>query len=227
MPHWAKSKCVYIPENGVDLDYLNVQRKRFRTPPLQGAFVGRLVPYKGADVLLQAASEYLRNGQLELHIIGDGPQRASLEDTVDQLRIRDAVWFHGWLPHSQVQQRLKDYDFMVLPSIREFGGGVVVEAMALGVTPIVADYAGPSELVDDRTGIRVPFWNEESLVTGVRAALGAIIRSPQTLDELGRAAREKVREKLTWDAKAKQILAIYEAVLGGETTFSHLGSESI
>ena len=217
MPSWAKEKCVYIPENGVSLDRLEFARDRSACLPLRGAFVGRLVPYKGADILLEAAADFLRKGQLELHIIGDGPQRPLLEAMVDRLGIQSSVHFHGWIPHVEVQNRLRTCDFMALPSIREFGGGVVVESMALGVTPIVADYAGPSELVDEKTGIRVPFHDNKSLVEGMRLAIGNIVRAPEILDKLGAAAREKVRETLTWEAKANQIAAIYDAVLSGAT----------
>ena len=77
MPDWAKGKCIYIPENGVDAE--RVERPRDRLPPsrpIRVAFVGRLVAYKGADLLLEAAKEFLANGDLDLHIIGDGPERA-------------------------------------------------------------------------------------------------------------------------------------------------------
>ena len=134
---------------------------------------------------------------------------------VDQLGIRNSVRFHGWLSHLEVQDRLRACDFMALPSIREFGGGVVVESMALGVTPVVADYAGPSELVDDNTGIRIPFHDKKSLIEGMKRAIDRCVRCPEMLDSLGAAARRKVLEKLTWDAKANQIVAVYDAVLAG------------
>jgi glycosyltransferase involved in cell wall biosynthesis len=223
MPGWARDKCVYIPENAVDLDRFNISRHRPASFPLKGAFVGRLVPYKGADMLLEAASEYCKEGKLELRIIGDGPQRELLEVMVDRLGIRDKVHFHGWIRHEEVQEILSDCDFMALPSVREFGGAVVIEAMALGVTPMVADYAGPSELVDDKTGIRVQFTDKESLVAGFRQAINEIIRAPEILDRLGRTGREKVRRKLTWEAKAKQIVDVYDAVLRGQKNFSCLG----
>jgi glycosyltransferase involved in cell wall biosynthesis len=219
MPQWAKGKCVYIPENGVNLSCLKFTRNRSASIPLRGAFVGRLVPYKGADILLEATADFVRSGQLELHIIGDGPQRPLLERMVERLGIQDGVHFHGWIPHKEVQARLRICDFMALPSIREFGGGAVVESMALGVTPIVADYAGPSELVDDKTGIRVPFHDTESLMEGMRRTIGKIIRKPEMLDNLGTAAHEKVRATLTWEAKSNQITAIYDAVLAGATNF--------
>ncbi len=213
MPQWAKHKCTYIPENGVDPEYCEGPVKRSASLPLKAAFVGRLVPYKGADILLEAAADFLRAGQLELHIIGDGPQRSLLETTVDRLDVRSSVHFDGWLPHIQVQERLKTCDFMALPSVREFGGGVVVESMALAVTPIVADYAGPSELVDEATGIRIPFQDKKSLVDGLRLAIAKVVRCPEILDKLGAAARQKVARELTWEAKVNQILAVYDAVL--------------
>jgi len=111
---------------------------------------------------------------------------------------------------------------MAFPSIHEYGGGVVVEAMALGVTPIVADYGGPSELVDDSTGIRVSFHNRQSLIDGMKDAIGKVIRSPQILDQLGACGRLKVEKTLTWQAKARQIIAIYDAVLSGAKNLNFL-----
>lgn len=223
LPRWAHDKCVYIPENGADLDHLSVPRRHPVNQPLRAAFVGRLVPYKGADILLEATSEFLRSGQLELHIIGDGPQRAYLHEIAERMGARSAVRFHGWMPHKTVLDTLSSCDLLALPSVREFGGGVVVEAMSLGVTPVVADYAGPSELVDRNTGIRVPFTDKHSLVEGMSRAIGEIIRAPDELERLGAAARERVREKLTWEAKAKQIVAIYDAVRAGEKNLVSLG----
>ena len=141
---------------------------------------------------------------------------------VEQLEVRSRVHFHGWVPHIKVQETLRACDFLALPSIREFGGGVVVESMALGVAPIVADYAGPSELVDDNTGIRIGFHDKQSVIEGMRDALSLVIHSPQILDTLGAAGREKVLKKLTWEAKARQIVAIYDAVLSGTKNLNSL-----
>src|SRR5262245_30898323 len=176
MPRWAKGRCCIIPENGVDPKRFMTPRSRRASLPLRGAFVGRLVPYKGADMLLEAAVDFLSQDQLELHIVGDGPQRGELESLSDRLGIGGKVRFHGWIPHVDVNAVLRECDVLALPSVREFGGGVVVEAMALGLAPIVADYAGPSELVDDKTGIRVAFSDRESLIAGVRRTIEQVIQ---------------------------------------------------
>jgi glycosyltransferase involved in cell wall biosynthesis len=152
---------------------------------------------------------------MELHIIGDGPQSSPLELLIGRLAIRSGVHFHGWLPHTSIQEVLRTCDVLALPSIREFGGAVVIEAMSLGLMPIVANYGGPSELVGEHTGIRIPFHDRQSLVENMRQAIGKVIRSPSLIDRLGANGRQEVIEKLTWDAKAAQIHSVYQAVLGG------------
>jgi glycosyltransferase involved in cell wall biosynthesis len=216
IPAWAKSKCTLIPENGIDEERIASPRNATGSP-LQAIFVGRLVPYKGADMLLKAAAPFLKSGQLVLHIVGDGPERSALEALVDELRVRSGVQIHGWLPQPEVLDRLRAADVFAFPSVREFGGGVVVEAMAQGAVPVVADYAGPSELVDDSTGIRVPFTDAESLIAGMRGALAKLIASPELLPPMSRAAIDKVRRELTWQAKARQILQVYGRVLEEHT----------
>jgi glycosyltransferase involved in cell wall biosynthesis len=222
MPDSTQFKRVYIPENGVDLNRFPTGRRRTPTPQLRAAFVGRLVPYKGVDLLFRAAVDFLKRNDLELHIIGDGPERPALEALAAKLTIDKNIIFHGWVAHVDVQHTLRACDFTVLPSIREFGGGVVIESMALGIPPIVADYGGPAELVDDSRGIRVAFTDETSLVEGLRTAIATFVRNPTMLQALGAAGQTFVKDKLVWEAKARQILTVYQAVLAGERDLSAL-----
>jgi glycosyltransferase involved in cell wall biosynthesis len=221
MPAWAASKCIYVPENGVDLARFPLHRK-FQRNPLHAAFIGRLVPYKGADMLLRATSEVIKANRLHLHIIGDGPQMSQLRALAQELRIDFGVTFHGWIAHGEIQKILADCDFTVLPSIREFGGGVVIESLAMGLPAIVADYAGPAELIHSSRGIRVPFTNESSLVNGLQTAIERCAENPTQLESLGSAGRAFVETNLTWEAKARQIMKVYEAVLDGASDLSKL-----
>jgi glycosyltransferase involved in cell wall biosynthesis len=223
MPKWSRGKCVYIPENGVDLSSVERRKRTTAHSPLSVGFVGRLVPYKGADALIEAAAGFLKTDRLRLHIVGEGPQKQALDDLVDQLGVKANVEFHGWLPHPEAQKVLRQCDVMALPSIREFGGGVVVEAMAQGIPPIVADYGGPAELVDESTGIKVPFEDRESLVRGFKQAIQKVVERPEMLGPLGRAGQQKVITNLTWEAKARQILEVYEAVLTKAGNLNALG----
>lgn len=215
IPPFARGHSFYLPENGIDPARFGKSRSRRAAAPLHGAFVGRLVPYKCADVLIRASAELVRSGRLSLDIVGDGPQREELRALVETLDIGGGVTLHGAVAHERVQDILVECDFLACPSIREFGGGVVLEAMALGVTPIVADYGGPAELVDARSGIRVPFTGPEDLETRFRNVIEELTTSPARLDALGAAAKARVAELFTWDRKAAQLLQVYRWALEG------------
>ena len=185
LPRSVAEKCIYIPENAVDLERFNIPRDRVASLPIKVAFVGRLIPVKGADILIKAAREYLNKGQVELHFFGDGPERQMLEKLVDRLQVRNRVYFYGSVPHAQLQHKLRMCDVMGFPSIRDTGGGAVMEAMALGLMPIVADYAGPAEIVGEDTGVRVPFEDEKTLLEGLKRAIGEIVQLSSNCGQAG------------------------------------------
>ena len=128
--------------------------------------------------------------------------------------VAGAVSFRGNLPHAEVGGVMARANLLVFPSIREFGGGVVLEAMATGVVPLVVDYAGPGELVDPGTGIKVPIGPRAAIVAAVRAELERLAADPSGLPVMARAARARARTQFTWEAKARQVAEVYDWVLG-------------
>jgi glycosyltransferase involved in cell wall biosynthesis len=209
----ARDRLTLIPENGIDPARFSLRAAQPGTLPLRCAFVGRLVPYKGPDMLIEAAEPFLRDGTMVLDILGDGPLMPALKDMVAAKGLTKAVTLHGWIDHKEVQSLLSKSQLLTFPSVREFGGGVVLEAMALGVVPVIADYAGPGELVTPGTGIKVPMGSRDEVIAGFRAALSRLIAAPETIPALASAALARVEEHFTWDRKARQIGAVYEWVL--------------
>src|SRR5436853_4588069 len=132
-----------MPENAIEPDRFGLMRKERGDRPLRVVFMGRLVPYKGADMVLEAAAPLSRSGALHLQIIGDGPEMGALKALAARERVENVVDFAGWIEHGQMQEQLAQADVFAFPSIREFGGGAVLEAMAVGLVPIVVDYGGP------------------------------------------------------------------------------------
>ncbi len=87
-------------------------------------------------MLLEAASPLLRSGEVHLDIAGDGPLMPVLREAIERERLSGAVTVHGWVPHHQVQDVLCSSHLLALPSVREFGGGVVLEAMSAALPSI-------------------------------------------------------------------------------------------
>ncbi len=212
IPARYRDKCLYLPENAVDPARFSRRAEPPCDGPLRAAFVGRMVPYKGPDMLLEAAAPLLRAGRLQLQMVGDGPMAEALRAQADGL---PGVTFHGWLPHEQVQEVLCGCHLLAFPSIREFGGGVVLEAMALGVVPLIVDYAGPGELVGSDTGIKVPMGPRSAIVERFAAELARLTADPGSLAPLAEAARARVETAFTWERKARQVSRVYDWVLAG------------
>jgi glycosyltransferase involved in cell wall biosynthesis len=208
-----KSKLIYMPENAIDVQRFG-KVKESQNSILKAAFVGRLVPYKGCDMLISAIGPFIKNGSMTLDIFGDGPERLALENQVKGLGIEAGVKFYGFVKNAELQDVLIQSDIFVFPSIREFGGGVVLEAMALGLVPIVVDYGGPSEFVNSSCGYLVHLGSREKIVQQLSAVLDTLIKEPSKIKEMSANCQERVRNFFTWEAKAKQTKKIYDWVLG-------------
>jgi glycosyltransferase involved in cell wall biosynthesis len=224
IPERWRSKCVYLPENGIDPGLFlprdaceasgRSRDARSAPGPLPVAFVGRLVPLKGADMLLEAAAPLVRDGKVRLDVIGDGPERDGLRAMASREAIGSGVRIEGWVPHDVLRSRLAESEVFAFPSIREFGGGAVLEAMAVGLAPVVVDYGGPAELVTSECGVAIPLGSREAIVRALRQSLARLASDRGLARTLGARARERVLRHFTWDAKAAQVLEVYRWVLG-------------
>ena len=163
---------------------------------------------------LEALEPLLKVGKIRFDIYGDGPEKQHLQSLVDNLDLSDYVTIHGFVSHAELQAKLVSADVLVFPSIREFGGGVVLESMALGVVPIVVDYAGPAELVSEGIGYLIAMGNRQSIIDDLRLKLEAICADPEQLQKRRKAGITKVNECYTWAKKAEQSKEIYLWVTG-------------
>ena len=214
VPPTSRGRCVYIPENAVDPARFPEPPPRSASPKLRVIFLGRLVPYKGPDMLLEAAAPLIQAGRVELTVVGDGPERPKLERIIRERGIEAGVRLAGWVDQKQVHHRLAEADVMALPSIREFGGAVALEAMISGAVPIVINYGGPGELVTGATGYLLEMSTRADLIRQLRETLERIAADPGQLAARRSAGFRRVRSRFTWGAKAAQVLEVYEWVLG-------------
>jgi glycogen(starch) synthase len=88
--------------------------------------------------------------------------------------------------------------------------------MALGVVPLIVDYAGPGELVTPETGLAVPLGLREQIIADLGATLDRVIADPSTLPDMAERAYTRAHTMFTWPAKAQQMLRLYHWVLNPE-----------
>ena len=93
-------------------------------------------------------------------------------------------------------------------------GAAALVLVAAVVVPMVLDYGGPGELVTHRTGFALPMGTRAEIVARFRTVLEQLAADPAALAPMRAAGRRRAAECFTWDAKARQVLAVYEWVLG-------------
>ena len=210
-----RDKLFFLPENGVSSSlFSGAPRIRDNGAKLELIFIGGLVPCKGCDLAFRAAAPLLRSDLARFTVVGDGPERNRLEQLAITLGIEKTVSFCGFLSHAETMQRLRLADVLVFPSVREFGGAVVFEALASGVVPVVADFGGPGDIVRPEIGCKVSLTNESDVVSQMEEILTNFAQNRDRLEQLREQGTNYARESLSWDAKAQIVTRIVHWAMG-------------
>jgi glycosyltransferase involved in cell wall biosynthesis len=168
-------------------------------------FVGRLVPWKGADTLVRAFGRIIKAGiDARLCIVGTGPQEAELHSLVAQQCLGDRVSFLGYQPNPEAL--MESSDLVVVPSINEPFGRVVLEAFH-SLTPVVASNSGgiPELIQDEINGLLFAAHDDEDLAR----QMYRVLTDADLAASLALAARQIVRQRFGQELYAERLEAIY------------------
>ena len=199
-----------LSENGVDTD---LWRPAPTPPPATPTFVfvGRLVKVKAVDILIDAMAQLEIDAKLV--IVGDGELRADLETQAAAKTKPGQVSFVGFLPQAEIATLLHGASALLMSSLRDCGGAVVLEAFASSRPAIAVDWGGPQDYVTPDTGVLLPPTSRQALVDGFAETMTAFAKDPARVARMGAAARDRVETHFTWAAKARRMLEIYESAI--------------
>ncbi len=210
-------KCAIIP-HGIDLtEYASTPGVDARAAGLRrehgpgtALFVGRLVYYKGVDVLLRALALV---PDLNLIVVGDGPTRESLQSLSRELGVSDRATFLGRVSHEEKVACYHASDFLVLPATHrsEAFGLVQLEAQACGIPVITTDIDSgvPYVTRDGETGIIVPPGDPEALAAAMRGLGG----DRGLRERYGAAGRRRVEDFFSREVMTRDCVRLYEELL--------------
>jgi glycosyltransferase involved in cell wall biosynthesis len=206
----AVTKMYHIP-NGVDLQNFSYHPGALRTQ-LQNRLrsvslflcVANFFPVKGHDVLIRALA-LLPKEAGALILIGDGPEKSSIEKLVQELQLTSRVFFAGKKPHEEIAEWMSAADALVIPSRNEGWPTVIFEAMACGLQVVGSAVGGISEALNAADDLLAPPEDPAALAA---AMLRAIQRQPDKIKLRQRA------EAFSWERLSEQVLQVYRSVLG-------------
>lgn len=215
-------KLFSIPDHRIELFYENGITRDFLAPVIRKPqedyvkllFVGRLVPYKCADVVIEAVGNLMSSvgDRVHLTIVGDGSEKLVLEQRVNELGIQNRVHFAGWVNQAQTVDYYRKADVFCFPSIREFGGAVVLEAMACGLPCIVANNGGIGEYVTEETGFKIEPLSKDYLIQEMTNHIRCLVEDEDLRQRMAVNASERAKA-FEWAEKARNMIEIYEKIL--------------
>lgn len=170
-------------------------------------FVGRLVPHRGLDTLLEALGRH-RHVPWRLTVVGDGPERERLERLATDLRLAARIRWAGALPPDQMPELWPALDVLVVPSRptpswNEPVSAILLEAMAHEVAVIGSDAGVLPELIDD-AGLVTPAGDADRLASALEHVFDAATRT-----QLAQAARARALQLFSDDAIAERTMAFW------------------
>ncbi|MEG4172299.1 MULTISPECIES: glycosyltransferase family 4 protein [unclassified Microcoleus] len=215
LPSGVGGKIIELVENGVDFSVWRSDSSlsRAATGQVHFIFLGRLIDWKAVDLMLEAFTPVVAQTDAVLEIIGDGDIRGELEAQTARLGIDSSVVFSGWLSQEECALKMQQADAMVFPSLREPGGAVVMEAMAVGLPVIATNWGGPADYLNSTCGILVEPASREGFVKGLTDAMLKLAQSPELRQSMGCAGRERVRQHFDWERKVDRMLEIYQQTI--------------
>ena len=179
--------------------------------------VGRLDPVKDHITLLRAADIALRKGvDLKLVIVGEGPQRAALENQLSRTpHLARRTVFTG--ESKNVADWLNSFDLFVLPSVSEGMSNTLLEAMAVGITPIATAVGGNREVVEhELSGLLVPSGDAKQ----ISEFIVQLAASPEWLESLGKRARERIVTQFSIERMVNRYSEMYSGLMDSERAHS-------
>lgn len=167
----ARDQIRVIPDAFDDSVYRLCERPA-HDGPVRLLSVGRLVPEKGHDLLLEAVAQILAGGtDVELEIVGGGDLESDLRVKAAALSLLDRVKFRGPLSGESMRAAMQRADLYVQASRREGFGLALVEAMATGLPAVATDSGGPGEILTSEVGVLVVPGQVGALTEGIQSAL--------------------------------------------------------
>jgi glycosyltransferase involved in cell wall biosynthesis len=206
------AKETIVAPYGVESCYLSgktIEMDPHRKSPVMG-YVGRLLPMKGVDLLIKALPGLK---DIDLELVGAGPEKDSLERLARQLGVGERVHFLGAMPAEDVRKTMATWDLLVLPSREtplwmEQLGRVLLEAMALGV-PIVAADTGSIPWVVGESGLLFRQDDLEGFLSAVQDLLGNRDHTNLRVQK----GKERIRTEFTWPVFAERVTDLYRRLL--------------
>jgi glycosyltransferase involved in cell wall biosynthesis len=216
LPAEVQEKCQVVPPNALRPEDENLPTNprpiKPRNAHLRLLYVGNCVATRAIPLVFDAL---VKSGlsNYKFSIVGGGPALPRWKQNALRLGLSKNVEFVGKVPYEKLSAYYSDADVLVFPALRDSGGSALLEAMSRNLPVICLDWAGPGEMVDDKSGIKIPVKHPDDTVKEMSVALVRLNEDRALGASLASVARDRSQALFRWEAKFRLLRSSYERLM--------------
>lgn len=205
LPKQYVHKMVTLFDTGIDTSDLKKVERTASDGPVNILYVGKLIRYKGAELLIRAIAPLKDKYNFKLHIVGDGVERQALQQLTTDSKLDEVVTFHGNVDRHEVFDFFKEADIFCAPSLTEASGNALLEAMLYSLPIITINNGGPRYMCPANGAIKINIQEENGIVREISEGLVRLINNPAERISMGAANFDFLQKNFSWDVLEKKI----------------------
>ncbi len=200
-PKRYQHKCHLLSDGGIEEDIFRYQCRYEPSQKVRLIATSRLIHFKNVQLIVKALCHLKGRNDMELTIVGYGPEEAQLRQLVFEHQLEGMVKMVSFVPRAEVLEYLEQSDIYLFASLREACNLSLLEAMAVGLPVICLNWSGVALSTDDNCAIRLPVTSPEQMPGDMAAAIEKLVADAELRRRMGEAGRQRIREVFNWDAK--------------------------
>ncbi|MCM4174097.1 glycosyltransferase family 1 protein [Arenibacter sp. TNZ] len=203
-----EDKYVEIFDTGIDTN-LHTNNSIF-SDDNRICFVGRLTPYKGAELLIKAIHLiHNKYPDLKVEIVGDGEEREKLIGLCQKLKIIHKINFHGHLPHQEVKDIYKNSSIFCFPTLTEASGNSLLEAMSYSLPIVTINNGGPKFMCPDEGSFKVDIDAPEKMIKAISNSIDILLKNKDLRIKMGEINRAHCIKNYDWNVLELKVLEVF------------------
>lgn len=207
------SKYFELFDTGIDTEKHKLLPNIEKKQPVSILYMGKLTRYKGAELLIRAASKIEAKDSFVVDIYGDGEEKKFLQLLSHSLGINDNVKFHGLVPHERIPKIYSESSIFCFPTITEASGNSLLEAMSYSLPIITINNGGPKYMCPSEGSIKIEIETADNMILRIKDALNLLLKNEDVRKEMGAINREHCVKNYDWKVIEGNILSFFQKKL--------------
>jgi glycosyltransferase involved in cell wall biosynthesis len=199
-------------ETGVEPTCDEVRPRRDSQAPLRILWSGRLQPWKGLPLLLEALAQLPEETRYTFRVLGQGPCGRCWRRLARRLGVDAHVQWMGWPDYREQLPHYEWADVFVFTSLRDTSGTGLLEALAAGAAIVGLNHQGAADIMSEECAIAVDVSSPRAAIRSIAQAIERLSADPELLHDLSAGAIERAKE-FSWDRQWEVMRAVYERAL--------------